>query len=172
MWRSCSIKIRALKIILSSLLQASAPFLKCFRALSPQVVFLSLHFPYNLIHISKTRYSVIIRIMQLVHSACLLYCICRILHALATIKPIPCHIFSNSPGRVTSAPACHRSHKSIPQDPSSHQHFYLLLLLQLTLTCECGNTSSPGSTKQIIFDFTPSFFYNRDRAGTRLCSGI
>lgn len=171
MWRSCSIKIRALKIILSSPLQVSAPFLKCFRTLSPQVVFLSLHFPYNLFHVSKTRYSVIIR-AKAADSLCLLYCICSILHALAMIKPIPCHIFSNSPGRVTSAPACHRSHKSIPQDPSSHQHFYLLLLLQLALTCKCGNTSSQGSTKQIIFDFTPSFSYNRDRAETQLCSGI
>lgn len=105
-------------------------------------------------------------------SVCLLYCICSILHALAMIKPIPCHIFSNSPGRVTSAPVCHRSHKSIPQDPSSHQHFYLLLLLQLTLTCKCGNTSSRGSTKQIILDFTPSFSCSRDRAETQLRSGI
>lgn len=163
MWRSCSIKIRALKIILSSPLKVSAAFLKCFRTLSPQVVFLSC----NLFHISKTRCSVIIR-TNAAGSLYLLYCICSILHALAMIKPIPCHIFSNSPGRVTSAPACHRSHKSIPQDPSSHQHFYLLLLLQLTLTCKCANTSSRGSTKQIIFYFTPSFSYNRDRAKTWL----
>lgn len=146
MWRSCSIKVRALEIILSSPLQVSAPFLKYLRTLSPQVVFLSLHFPYNLFHISKTRCSVIIR-TNAAGSPCLLYCICSILHALAMIKPIPCHIFSYSPGRVTSALACHRSHKPIPQDPSSHQHFYLFLLLQLTLTCKRGNTSSRGSAK-------------------------
>ena len=116
--------------------------------LSPQAVFLSLQFPYNLFHISKTRYSVIIGINAAgLLSFCLLYCICGILHILTTINPIPCHILSDSPGRVTSAPACHMSYKSTPWDPSSLQHFYLLLMLRPTLTCKCGNMSSRGSTK-------------------------
>lgn len=110
---------------------------------SPQAVFLSLQLPYNLFHISKTRYSGIIR----THAAGLLNCACSTLYILSTINPIPCHMLSDSPGRVTSAPACHTSYKSIRRDPSSLQHLYLLLMLQLTLTWKRGNAPSWGSTK-------------------------
>lgn len=138
MWRSCSIKIRALKTILSSSSQMSAPFLKCYKTLSPQAVFLSLQFPYSVI--IRTNAAGLL-------SFCLLYCIHGMLHVLSTINPIPCHILSDPLGSVTSAPACHTSCKSTPRDPSSLQHFYLLLMLWPTLTCQCGNMSSWGSMK-------------------------
>lgn len=120
--------------------------------LPPQAVFLSLQFPFNLFHISKTRYSLIIRTNAAgLLSFCLLYCIRGILHILTTINPIPCHIRSDSPGRATSVPACHTTYKSLPRDPSPLQHFYLLLMLRPTLTCKYGNVSSRGATKRDNF---------------------
>lgn len=116
--------------------------------LSPQAVFLFQQFAFNLFHISKARYSVIIRTNAAgLLSFCLLYCVCGLLHILTTINQIPCRILSDSPGRVTSALACHTSYEFIPQDPRSLQHFTLFLLPWLTPTCEYGNTSKRKDQK-------------------------